>query len=157
VRESGSNHDNHFVTMLSNPESKRNKQNFESFVSRVMELEKPINLIAVDFSPLDTKSLCKFLDKAIPKLIEIGRVTTNVKLYLPLVFQNKLEILQSKKCEVKKTEQNYFLKDVDGDNFEDQFLYVDYGALLSNDEATSTTAKKNVSSNESSNKGMHVP
>ena len=118
-----------------------------------MELEKPIGAIAVDFSPLDTKSLCQFLDKAIPKLIEIGRIRNNVKLYLPLVFQNKLEILQSKKCEVKSTEQHYFLKDVDGDNFEDQYLYVDYGVVIRRDNATSKTTKKNTSSR----KGMYVP
>jgi hypothetical protein len=141
--------------VLSNPESKRNKQSFENFVSRLMELEKPIGAIAVDFSPLDTKSLCQFLDKAIPKLIEIGRIRNNVKLYLPLVFQNKLEILQNKKYEVKKTEQDYFLKDVDGDNFDDQFLYVDYG--VDRDDLTSNNTKKNASLNKTSKKGMHVP
>ena len=124
-------------------------------MSRLMELEKPIGAIAVDFSPLDTKSLCQFINKGIPKLIEIGCVRNNVKFYLPLVFQNKLEILQTKKYEVKKTEQDYFLKDIDGDNFEDEFLYVDYG--VDSHDSTSKITKKNASLNKSSRKGMHAP
>ena len=65
------------------------------------------------------------------------------------------KILQNKKYEVKKTEQDYFLKDVDGDNFEDQFLYVDYG--VDRDDLTSNNTKKNASLNKSSKKGMHIP
>jgi hypothetical protein len=153
VHESGSNQDNHFVALLSNPETKRNKSNFESLVNRLMELKKSISVIAVDFSPLDTKSLCHFLNKAIPKFIEIGCVTKNVKLYLPVVFQSKLEILQSKKCEVRKTEQDYFMRDVDGDNFEKDFLYVDYG--LDIDDLDSKDTENSTSSKKSSVPGIH--
>ncbi len=153
VHESGSNQDNHFVAFLSNPESKRNMQNFESLVSRLMELKKTISVIAVDFSPLYSKSLCQFLNKAIPKFIEVGCVTKNVKLYLPVVFQSNLEILRSKKCEVRKTEKDYVLKGVDRENFEEEFLYVDYGVgdIVSNSKDT----KSSTSSKQSSGQGMH--
>jgi hypothetical protein len=153
VHESGSNEKNHFVTMLSNPESNRNKPHFENFVSRLMELEKPIGLIAVDFCPLDSKSFCDFLDKAIPKLIEIGCVESNVKLYLPLLFQNKLQILKSKTCEVKKTEHDYFLKNI-GDNFDEEFLFIDYGVDSNVPVLKNTKNKKSLK--KSSAKGINV-
>ena len=116
-------------------------------------VEKTISVIAVDFSPPCSKSLCQFLNKAIPKFIELGCVTKNVKLYLPVVFQSNLEILQNKKCEVKKTEQDYFLKDVDRDNFEEEFLYVDYG--VGGDDSNSKDTRNSKSSKKSNRQGKH--
>jgi hypothetical protein len=48
VSQSGLDVNNHFVSLLLNPESKRNKDNFERFVSRVTELKRPISFIAKD-------------------------------------------------------------------------------------------------------------
>ena len=90
MSQSGIDVDNHFVSLLLNPESKRNKSNFECFVSRVTELQKPISCISVEFAAGDIKRLCEFLDKAIPKLIEMGSVQNDVKLYLPLACQGNL-------------------------------------------------------------------
>jgi hypothetical protein len=107
VSQFGSDADNHFVSLLLNPESKRNKSNFESFVSRVTELKKPISFIAVDFAVGDIKPLCDFFDKAIPMLIEMGSLDSDVKLFLPLSCQGKFKMLMSKHSEVKNTLKDY--------------------------------------------------
>jgi hypothetical protein len=131
VSQSGYESANHFVSLLLNPETKRNKDNFESFVSRVTELKKPISFIAVDFATGDIKLLCDFLDKAISKLIEMGSVQNNVKFFLPLSCEGKLKMLTSKNFEVKYTVDDHVLKDVlfKADihlKYETEFLYVDY-------------------------------
>ena len=150
VSQSGLDANNHFVSLLLNPENKRNKNNFESFVSRVTELKKPISFISVEFASSDIKRLCDFLDKAIPKLIEMGSVQNDVKLYLPLACQGKLKMLMSKHHEVRETLDEHILKDVIGGRFEGEFLYVDYSIDHSKLE-TNITPKRT-----SSRKGIDI-
>ena len=146
VSESGSDADNHFVSLLLNPESKRNKNNFESFVSRVTELKKPISFIAVDFAIGDIKPLCDFLDKAIPMLIEMGSVHNDVKLFLPLSCQGKLKMLMNKHSEVKNTLKDYILFDVHSIRYNAEYLFVDYSINVT--KMKSDTAQKKASSRE---------
>ena len=141
VSQSGIDVDNHFVSLLLNPESKRNKSNFESFVSRVTELQNPIGLIAVDFAAGDIKPLCDFLDKVIPMLIEMGSVHNNVKLFLPLSCQGKLKMLMSKHSEVKNTFEGHILYDVNNIRYNAEYLYVDYSIDVSKLK-TDTTQKR---------------
>ncbi len=151
VSQSGCDADNHFVSSLLNSESKRNKSNFESFVSRVTELQNPIGLIAVDFAAGDIKRLCDFLDKVIPTLIEMGSVRNNVKLFLPLSCQGKLKMLISKHSEVKNTFEGHILYSVNSIRYNAEYLYVDYSINVSMLE-TETTQKKT-----SSRQGKDVP
>ena len=149
VSQSGLDASNHFVSLLLNPENKRNKGNFERFVSRVTELKKPISFIAVDFATSDIKHLCDFLDKAISKLIEMGSVQNNVKFCLPLSCEGKLKMLTSKHFEVKFTVDDHVIKDVLFKNninltIETQYLYVDYSMNNSKME-TITTLKRTTS------------
>ena len=95
-------------------------------MSRVTELQKPISCISVEFASGDIKRLCEFLDKAIPKLIEMGSVQSDVKLYLPLACQGKLKMLMSKHHEVRESIDDHILRNVTGTRFEGEFLYVDY-------------------------------
>ena len=141
VSQSGCDADNHFVSSLLNSESKRNKSKFESFVSRVTELQNPIGLIAVDFAAGDIKRLCDFLDKVIPTLIEMGSVRNNVKLFLPLSCQGKLKMLLSKHSEVKQTLKDYILFDVHSIRYCAEHLFVDYSIDVSNLK-TDTVQKK---------------
>ena len=146
VSQSGIDTDNHFVSLLLNPESKRNKSNFESFVSRVTELQNPIGFIAVDFAASDIKPLCDFLDKVIPMLIEMGSIHNNVKLFLPLSCQGKLKMLSSKHSEVKMTMKDYILFDVHSIRYNAEYLFVDYSINVSN--LKTDTAQKKASSRE---------
>ena len=142
VSQSGSDAGNHFVSLLLNPESKRNKSNFECFVSRVTELQKPIGFISVEFASGDIRRLCDFLDKAIPKLIEMGSVQSSVKLYLPLSCQGKLKMLISKHHEVRASLTEHILKDVLDFRFESEFLYVDYSTAHSKLETNTAPKRK---------------
>jgi len=156
VSQSGFDGNNHFASLLLNPENKRNKDNFERFVSRVTELNKPISFIAVDFATSDIKHLCDFLDKAISKLIEMGSVQKNVKFFLPLSCEGKLKFLTSKHFEVKLTVDDHVIKDVLFNHninlkIETEYLYVDYSINKSKLE-TITTQKRT-----SSRQGIYIP
>jgi hypothetical protein len=147
---------NHLVTLLSNPNNKRNKGNFENVVSRLMDLKQKVSFIAVDFAVIDIKPLCEFLDNGLERLIEYGCVQNNVKLYLPLIFQGRLKMLLSKYNEVKKAEQEHLLKDIVDANFEDEFLYIDYGVDDLKIEATACSSDRTALLRKSSRKGIFV-
>ncbi len=156
VSQSGLDANNHFVSLLLNPESKRNKDNFERFVSRVTELKRPISFIAVDFATGDVKHLCDFLDKAILKLIEMGSVQKNVKIFLPLSCEGKLKFLTTKHFEVKLTVDDHVIKDVlfkhnTNLKIETEFLYVDYS--INKSKLETITTKKRASSRQ----GIYIP
>jgi hypothetical protein len=156
VCKSGSNTDKHFVTLLMNPEAHRNKSNFEKFVSRLTELKQPISVIAVDFFAVDIKNLCDFLDKGIPKLIEIGSIQSDVKLYLPLSFLGNLKMLQIKHNEIKKTEKEHLLKDVEPASLEDEFLYINYGVDVSDNQSLKVDSEDAIVLKRSTRIGINI-
>ncbi len=104
-------------------------------------MQNPIGFIAVDFAAGDIKHLCDFLDKTIPRLVEMGSVHKNVKLFLPLSCQGKLKMLMSKHSEVKSTLKDYILFDVHSIRYNAEYLFVDYSIDVSN-QKTDTAQKK---------------